>query len=74
MEPVVETLIRSPKLTLYVRQLERILSEEEQRRKLFYETMSEQHKVEFINGEIVMQGEARTLRDDEGIREAYLGL
>ncbi len=55
MEPVLETLIHSPKLATYYRQLEELVTEEQQRRQQFYDSMNEQQKVEFINGETVIQ-------------------
>jgi hypothetical protein len=55
MEAVLDRLIHSPKLTIYVRQLEQVLTEEQSRRQQFYDSMDEQQKIEFINGEIVMQ-------------------
>ena len=55
MEAVLDRLIHSPKLTIYVRQLEQVLTEEQSRRQQFYDSINEQQKVEFINGEVVMQ-------------------
>ena len=55
METVLDSLLHSPKLTIYVRQLEQVLTEEQGRRQQFYDSINEQQKVEFINGEIVMQ-------------------
>jgi Uma2 family endonuclease len=53
MEPLLEQLIQSPKLGLYARQIERILAEEQQKRHDFYNRITEEEKVEFINGEII---------------------
>lgn len=55
METILEPLIHSPKLPFYLHQLEDLLHDEERKRQEFYDSISEQQKVEFINGEIVMQ-------------------
>jgi Uma2 family endonuclease len=54
MDAILEPLVRSPKLNLYLRDLEHLASEEQVRRSRFYDEMSEQRKMEFINGEIIM--------------------
>ena len=54
-ETTIQQLIRSPKLPLYLQQLQDILTEEQQKRIEFYDTITEQDKVEFINGEVVFQ-------------------
>jgi len=54
-ETSIQQLIRSPKLPLYLRQLQDILAKEQQKRTEFYDTITEQDKVEFINGEVVFQ-------------------
>ena len=55
METLLEPLIHSPKLPLYLRELKAIYQAEDRKRQEFYDTISEQQKAEFINGEIVMQ-------------------
>jgi len=52
---VVAELSQMPQLPLVVRQLEALLAAEQPRRQEFYRTMSEDDKVEFINGEVVFQ-------------------
>lgn len=54
METVLEPLTQSPKLCLYLRELEALLEDEHARRQQFYEHITEEEKVEFINGEVVM--------------------
>lgn len=54
MEAIIEKLLQSPKLSLYVEQLQATLADEKQRRQAFYEFISENQKAEFINGEIVI--------------------
>lgn len=55
MEAVLQPLITSPKLVLYYQKLGEFVETEQQKRQRFYATMTEQEKVEFINGEIVRQ-------------------
>jgi len=50
-----EMLVRSPRLKLYAERIGRILDEERIRREAFYETVREDEKAEFINGEIIVQ-------------------
>ena len=59
VETVLDTLLESPKLTLYYRKIGAVLDEEKRKRQKFYDTMTEQQKVEFINGESVMQSPAK---------------
>ncbi len=55
----VQKLIRSPSLPLYVQHFQSLLQAEHKKRERFYEEISEEHKVEFINGDIVMQSPAK---------------
>ena len=55
----VQQLIRSPRLPVYAQQFQSLLQAEREKRERFYKEMSEQQKVEFINGEIVMQSPAK---------------
>ncbi len=55
MEALLEPLVHSPKLPLFLHELEKIFQAEERKRQEFYNTISEQQKVEFINGEIIIQ-------------------
>lgn len=48
-----EQLLRSPRLYEYARKIETAIEQEAQKRREFYEQMSDGEKVEFINGEIV---------------------
>lgn len=56
---LVEQLSNSPSLPLIVGQFEALLQAERERRDRFYDEMSEGDKVEFINGEVVMQSPVR---------------
>ena len=55
MAQIVEQLSSSPSLPLIVEQFETILQAERERRQRFYEEMAEGDKVEFINGQVMMQ-------------------
>jgi Uma2 family endonuclease len=54
MTSIIDQLLSSPKLPLYVEQITALLNAERERREAFYEHMSEQEKVEFINGEVIV--------------------
>jgi Uma2 family endonuclease len=53
METIIENLINSPKLGIYLKQINDILSKEQLKRQDFYSKIKEDDKVEFINGEMV---------------------
>jgi Uma2 family endonuclease len=54
MDALVETLLESPKLNLYLRDIQSRMDTELQARERFYDEMSEQRKMEFINGTVIM--------------------
>ncbi len=53
MTKLLEPLIASPQLPHYVQQLREVLAREHTLRQKFYEEITEQQKVEFINGQVV---------------------
>ena len=53
MKNILEPLIASPQLPRYVQQLREVLARERSLRQKFYEEITEQQKVEFINGAVV---------------------
>jgi Uma2 family endonuclease len=59
MSALREQLLHSPKLGLYLQEIQSVLLEERKKREEFYKTMTEQEKVEFINGQIVRQSPVR---------------
>lgn len=59
MEKVLQALVQSPRLYLYFEELKEFISEEKKKRREFYEKISEHGKVEFINGEIIVQSPAK---------------
>lgn len=54
-EMTIQQLIHSPEMPSYVQQLQIMLQKEQEKRERFYEEMSEGQKVEFINGEVIVQ-------------------
>mgnify|MGYP001554136023 CR=1 FL=1 len=54
MEAALEHLLYSPRLAIYSRYIQSVLSDERERREKFYEEIKEDQKAEFINGEIIV--------------------
>jgi Uma2 family endonuclease len=54
MESILEPIVSSPKLNLYLKQLQDIVNDENIRRQRFYQEIREDRKAEFINGEAVI--------------------
>ena len=54
VDATVAKLLESPRLVLYLRQLEAVVSREKEARERFYSEMTENEKVEFINGEVIL--------------------
>jgi Uma2 family endonuclease len=63
----VQQLLHSPSLPVYVQRFQSLLRAEREKRERFYEEMSEEQKVEFINGEVVVQSPAK-LRHTTAVR------
>src|SRR5947209_6603888 len=59
MEAILEQLVRSPKLRLYVDELSETLRREADARQKFRDTLDEDVRSEFINGEVVKEVAAR---------------
>ncbi len=55
LENAVQQLLQSPRLPQLVGQFQAVLEAEREKRQRFYAEMSEQQKIEFINGEIIVQ-------------------
>jgi Uma2 family endonuclease len=55
METILTPLLRSPRLPVYYRRLGQVLSQEQRKRKQFYDALTEDQKAEFINGEVIVQ-------------------
>ena len=57
--PILDAILASPSLPDYAEVINTRLREERQRRQRFYAEMSDEHKMEFIEGEIIMHSPAR---------------
>lgn len=58
MESVLESILHSPRLPEYFREIERRLREESSRRQKFYDEVTDDGKWEFIDGQVVMHSSA----------------
>ena len=72
MDAILGPLLASPKLPRYVEELEHLLADERARRERFYEEMTEQQKVEFINGETFMHSPAKVRHNNATLHLAVL--
>lgn len=54
MEAVLDAIIKSPRLPQYISELQQVLKEEKQHRIEFYNSITEDDKAEYINGEIIL--------------------
>lgn len=68
MDKVLEPLVRSPKLALYIAELGHLLEHEKTARHQFYDAMDEGEKSEFINGEVIMHSPVKKRHTDCGRR------
>jgi len=50
---LLDKLLHSPRLPIYVQEIQAVLADEAQKRQRFYDQITEQDKAEFINGEII---------------------
>lgn len=64
MDALLETIIHSPKLPIYLKEIQQLLEEEKKKRQQFYEEMTEQEKVEFIEGEVVVHSPVKKRHND----------
>ncbi len=53
-----QELLKSPRLSLYAREIQAVLEEESRSRQGFYEQITEGDKAEFINGKIIIHSPA----------------
>lgn len=58
MDLLLEPILQSPRFPEYLGELQRVAREEAERRRRFYEEMTPEQKVEFINGEVLMHSPA----------------
>ena len=59
IDPILQPILQSPHLPTYVRELQRLLLEEEQKRLDFYEWLDEDKRAEFLLGELIIHSPAR---------------
>ena len=72
MTTILDPLIHSPQLSRYVEQLRGLLDEEQQRREAFYAWVTEDHKAEFVNGEVVVHSPVKLCHDQASSELAVL--
>lgn len=63
MAMIIDELMQSPHMPRYLERLLAAFADDQGRRQRFYDTMTEQEKVEFINGAVVMQFEYAAYRN-----------
>ncbi len=68
MDAVLEQLLDSPKLALYLRQIEDVLEREKAARQQFYRDLHDDQKAEFINGEVIVHSPVKKHHNDCGQR------
>lgn len=78
MELELSQLIASPKLPLYLQQLQKIVAQEQHDRQAFYERIQEDDKAEFINGEMISHSPVQLWHNRAGtnlltLMKAYVG-
>ena len=72
LEALLEPLRHSPQLVEAVDKLQEQIREERQRRERFYEEMTPEQKIEFIDGEVVLHSPARNAHLDVTLSLAVL--
>jgi len=63
METAVEQVLRSPRARLYVDEISRVLDAEQEARERFYDQLTEDGHVEFINGKVIVHSPARNVHN-----------
>ena len=64
MDTLLKSIINSPKLPMYFKEIQQVLENEQQKRQQLYEEMTEQEKVEFIEGEVVVHSPVKKWHND----------
>ncbi|GAB4581414.1 MAG: Uma2 family endonuclease [Anaerolineales bacterium] len=67
-EAAFKRLLRSPKLPYLVEQFQVVLEDEHAHRERFYEEMTEEQKIEFINGEVIVHSPVKMIHAIVGQR------
>lgn len=58
-EQLLQQILESPKLPIYAERIQHVLAGEQNKRRRFYETVTEGEKAEFINGEVIHHSPVR---------------
>jgi Uma2 family endonuclease len=66
-EPLLEQLVRSPKLGIYVQKMQDILAQEQHLRDQFYASITEDDKAEFINGRAIFHSPVKLKHNNASI-------
>jgi Uma2 family endonuclease len=66
METLVDQIIQSPRLPQYLEEIQAFWRKEADKRKQFYMKVVEDHKMEFINGEIYLQSPVKLQHNQAG--------
>jgi len=72
MDKTLATILESPKLGQYFDEIQRVLSVEVEKRKEFYQDVTEHQKAEFINGEIILHSPVKLRHTNVGRRLVQL--
>lgn len=72
LESLIEPLRHSPRLPEAMNLLQSQMQDEKQRRRKFYEEMTPEQKIEFIDGDVILHSPARNRHLDVTIRVATL--
>lgn len=63
-QEVIRNLLSFPNAPILIQEAERKLSEERKRRLDFYDTVTDEHKVEFVNGEVIIHSPVKKEHND----------
>lgn len=66
MHTLVEQILAEPQANLLMQQVQAVLAEEQRRRERFYDEMTEQQKVEFINGQVFVHSPVKKRHNKAG--------
>jgi Uma2 family endonuclease len=63
-QEVIRNLLSFPNAPILIKEIETKLAEERKRRLDFYDTVTDEHKVEFINGEVIIHSPVKKEHND----------
>ena len=64
MEPLVEQFLRSPKMELYLKQINTARDAERKARERFLQGVTEDEKTEFVNGDLLLHSPVRAIHNE----------